>query len=181
MSIINCFLIVFNDKPPDRMVLRTFPCSTKRGNLQVGTRRELGAAQVLASLLVSVLMVGFKLNSAKEIVQIIERRQELQMNLSMVRRLLEIENTKAWIKDVAHDTKQREDRIAELESASGHVYGLLEDALVEFQPAQFPVDVKFGIRKIHRKPASFPPSNGKDKRKARRPLPCREPVVGCGA
>jgi hypothetical protein len=25
MSIINCCLIVFNDKPPDRMVLRTTP------------------------------------------------------------------------------------------------------------------------------------------------------------
>jgi hypothetical protein len=94
---------------------------------------------VLASLLVSVLMVGFKLNSAKEIVQIIERRQELQMNLSMVRRLLEIENTKAWIKDVAHDTKQREDRIAELESASGHVYDLLEDALIAKGDAMFAV------------------------------------------
>ena len=47
---------------------------------------------MLASLLVSVLMVSFKLNSAKEIVQTIERRQELKVNLSMVRRQLEIED-----------------------------------------------------------------------------------------
>jgi hypothetical protein len=99
----------------------------------------LEAAQVLASLLVSVLMVGFKLNSAKEIVQTIERRQELKVNLSMVRRLLEIEDAKAWIEDVAHDTKRREDRIAELESASGQVYDLLEDALIAKGPSMFAV------------------------------------------
>jgi hypothetical protein len=94
---------------------------------------------VLASLLVSVLMVGFKLNSAKEIVQTIERRQELKVNLSMVRRLLEIEDAKAWIEDVAHDTKRREDRIAELESASGQVYDLLEEALIAKGDAMFAV------------------------------------------
>ena len=94
---------------------------------------------MLFSLLVSVLMVGFKLNSAKEIVQTIERRQELKVNLSMVRRLLEIEDAKAWIEDVAHDTKRREDRIAELESASGQVYDLLEDALIAKGDAMFAV------------------------------------------
>jgi hypothetical protein len=99
----------------------------------------LGAAQVLASLLVSVLLVGFKLNSAKEIAQIIERRQELKANLSMVRRLLEIEDTKAWIKDVEFDTQQREDRIAELESASGQVYDLREDALIAKGSSMFAV------------------------------------------
>ena len=31
MSIINCCLIVFDDKVTDRMVLRTFPSSVKRG------------------------------------------------------------------------------------------------------------------------------------------------------
>ncbi len=101
--------------------------------------KSLGAAQVLASLIVSVLLVGFKLNSAKDIVQTIERRQELKVNLSMVRRLLEIEDTEAWIKDVEFDTKQREDRIAELESASGQVYELLEDALIAKGPSMFAI------------------------------------------
>ena len=36
MSIINCCLIVHNDKFPDKMVLRTIP--VKRGKLQIGTR-----------------------------------------------------------------------------------------------------------------------------------------------
>ena len=40
MSIINCCLIV--ETVTDRMVLRTFPSSVKRGKLQIGTRRELG-------------------------------------------------------------------------------------------------------------------------------------------
>ncbi len=139
MSIIYCCVIVFDNKPPNRMVLRTFPCCTERGMLQIDTGRGLGAAQVLASLLVSVLMVGFKLNSAHEIVQLIRRRQELQVNLSMVRRLLEIEDTKAWIEDVEFDKKQREVRIAELESASGQAYDLLEDALIAKGDAMFAV------------------------------------------
>jgi hypothetical protein len=42
MSIINCCLIVFDDGAADRMVLRTFPSSVKRGNLQIDTGRELG-------------------------------------------------------------------------------------------------------------------------------------------
>ncbi len=138
MSIINCCLIFFDDVH-SRMVLRTFPSSMKCGKLQIGTRRELGAAQVLVSLLVSVLMVGFKLNSAKEIVQSIERRQELKVNLSMVRRLLEIEDMKVWIDDVEFDTKQRADRIAELESASGQVYDVREDALIAKGPSMFAI------------------------------------------
>jgi hypothetical protein len=42
MSIIYCCLIVFDDKATDRMVLRLFPCCTKRGKLQIDTRQELG-------------------------------------------------------------------------------------------------------------------------------------------
>ena len=41
MSIINCCLIVFDDGAADRMVLRTFPSSVKRGK-QSDTRQELG-------------------------------------------------------------------------------------------------------------------------------------------
>jgi hypothetical protein len=55
----------------------------------------------------------------------------------MLELLLEIEDTKAWIKDVEFDTKQREDRIAELESASGQVYDLREDALIAKGPSMF--------------------------------------------
>jgi hypothetical protein len=94
---------------------------------------------VLASLLVSVLLVGVKVTSAKELVQINERRKELKANLVLLQAALEDENKIAWIHDVTHDTKQREDRIAELESASGHVYDLLEDALIAKGDAMFAV------------------------------------------
>ena len=40
MSVINCCLIFFNDST-DRMVLRTFPCCTKRCKLQIDPRQEL--------------------------------------------------------------------------------------------------------------------------------------------
>jgi hypothetical protein len=46
--------------------------------------------QVLASALVSVLLVGLKLNAAKEIYQICERRAELKKNLGLLRWKLEV-------------------------------------------------------------------------------------------
>ncbi len=94
---------------------------------------------MLASLLVSVLLVGIKLTSAKDIVQTIERRKELKANLSMLQRLIEQEDEKAWIIDVAHDTKERMDRIAELESASGLSYDTQENEFLEKGIAMFAV------------------------------------------
>jgi hypothetical protein len=63
--------------------------------------------QVFASLLVSVLLVGLKLNGVKEIVQLIERCKELTGNLALLQRTLEDEDKSAWTVDVTHDTKQR--------------------------------------------------------------------------
>ena len=72
--------------------------------------------QVLASLLVSVLLVGLKLNGVKEIVQVIERCKELAVNLALLQRTLEDEDTSAWTVDVTLDTKQRQHRITAMES-----------------------------------------------------------------
>ena len=74
------------------------------------------STQVFASLLVSVLLIGIKLTAAKELVQITERRKELRANISALRMTLEHQDTIDWIDDVMHDAKEREDRIAELES-----------------------------------------------------------------
>ena len=71
--------------------------------------------QVLASLLISVLLVGFKLNAAKEIVQIIERRKELKSNLLLLTRRLEDEARALWIDDVKSDMKPRKTKIAAME------------------------------------------------------------------
>ena len=86
---------------------------------------------MVASLLVSVLLVGIRLNAAKEIVQIIERRKELRTNLSLLKKSLEGEETVAWINDVKHDAKQREDTIAAIESASGRSCSPFENSLIE--------------------------------------------------
>ena len=67
-------------------------------------RKSSFGGQVLASLLVSVLLVGIKVTGAKEIVQLIERQKELKANLAMLQIVLEDENKTAWIGDVAHDS-----------------------------------------------------------------------------
>jgi hypothetical protein len=88
-------------------------------------------------LLVSVLLVGIKVTGAKEIVQLIERRKELKANLATLQIVLEDENKKAWIGDVAHDSKQRMDLIAEMESASGSAYSVIENGLLDKGAAMF--------------------------------------------
>ena len=86
---------------------------------------------MFASLLVSVLLVGIKLTAPKEIVQTIERRKELQANLSLLRRTLEEEDKQSWIVDVMHDANERAGRITELGSASGLSYSASEKGLIE--------------------------------------------------
>ena len=95
--------------------------------------------QVLASLLVSVLLVGIKVTGAREIVQLIERRKELKANLVLLQLALEDESKEAWIGDVAHDSKQRMDMIAEMESAhkSGLAYSVIETVLLDKGTAMF--------------------------------------------
>ena len=57
-----------------------------------------------------------------------------------------------------------------LEERGGGIFGLIEDALVEFQPTQLAIDKILGIGKIHRQPSSVRRVTRKLKRKARRPL-----------
>ena len=93
--------------------------------------------QVFASLLVSVLLAGFKLNAAKEIVQTIERRKELKCNLSLLQSRLEDEAKDEWIDDVLHDAKELAERIAAMEPASGLSYSGTENELVKRGMAVF--------------------------------------------
>jgi hypothetical protein len=131
MSIINCFLI-FLSGVTDKAV-----CTPNRHHIPCfigaqGTDLLLeNFPQVLASVLVSVLLVGLKLNAAKEIVQIGERRAELKKNLAVLLWKLEDEDEEVWIGDVHHDTKEREEKIAALGLASGLVYSMMETAAVE--------------------------------------------------
>ena len=134
MSILNICLIVVNDVH-DKIVRRSR--AAEPAISRKASKIEFWGGQVLASLLVSMLLVGIKVTGAKEIVQLIERRKELEANLAMLQIVLEDENKKAWIGDVAHDSKQRMDLIAEMESASGLSYSLIETGLLDKGAAMF--------------------------------------------
>jgi hypothetical protein len=79
---------------------------------------------------VGVLLVGIKLTSARDIVQLIERRKELKANLSLLRRMVEDEGLRSWLDDVAHDNAQRQGWIGEMALPSGRVYDAMENGAI---------------------------------------------------
>ena len=81
---------------------------------------ELHVMQVIASLLGSVLVLGYKLNVPKEILQMNQRRKELTGNLSLLQTTLDDEAIAAWIADVAQDTARRQHLIAEMSASSSN-------------------------------------------------------------
>ncbi len=81
---------------------------------------------MVASLLVSVVLLGFKLSALKRLVQVNQRRTELQAALVSLQPKVAAEKLAMWLADVEHDAKQREDRIAAMDSAAGRVFDMLE-------------------------------------------------------
>ena len=132
ISAVNCCLI-FLEGNNDQMV-STSLCVT---SCAVGNKRrsvlhkQRGRIQVVISLLVSVLLIGFKLSTLKEIVNLTLRHTELKGLLSVLRRSLEEEELTDWLDDEAHDKALYQDRIAAIEAASGRVYGPLESGMIE--------------------------------------------------
>jgi hypothetical protein len=63
-------------------------------------------------------MLGMKLNVLKEIVQTLQRRQELVENLVVLRQTLEKDDRATWLSDVAHDEGQRKERIDAMEASA---------------------------------------------------------------
>jgi hypothetical protein len=108
----------------------------------------------MASLLVSVLLVGLKLNAAKEVALIIERRKELNENLSLLSSRLDDEDKHAWLDDVMHDAKGREDRIAEMALSSGGSYSSMEKDAIEKSTALFGLFERRSASSIQRKHAA---------------------------
>jgi hypothetical protein len=86
---------------------------------------------VVSSLLVSVALLGFKLSSLKRLVKVNQRRTELKAALVLLEPKVEAEKLAVWLADVEDDAKQREDRIAAMDSASGRGYTMLEAELVK--------------------------------------------------
>jgi hypothetical protein len=92
--------------------------------------RTLLFRQVVASLLVSVVLLGFKVSAVKRLVQVNQRRTELQAALVLLEPKVEAEELDAWLADVKHDAKQREDRIAAMDSAAGREFNISEAELL---------------------------------------------------
>jgi hypothetical protein len=86
--------------------------------------------QVVTSLLVSALLLGFKLNVPKELTQTTQRRKELKTNLSLLQTRLDDEALAALLEDLAHDAAKRQESIAEMASAD-HVYSQMENEAIE--------------------------------------------------
>ena len=84
--------------------------------------------QVLASLMVSILLMGVKMSAFKEIMQLRQRRHELRGNLKQLERPIEAEELAAWISDVELDSEERQAKIALLGAAQS--YTPAEDELV---------------------------------------------------
>jgi hypothetical protein len=81
------------------------------------------------------VLLGYKLNAVKRIVQVNQRRKELETALSLLQPKLEDEDLAVWLDDLNHDTKHRQGRIGEMALAaalpSGRVYSTMENGAVE--------------------------------------------------
>jgi hypothetical protein len=84
---------------------------------------------VVASLLVSVLVLGFKLSAFKRLVQVLQRRAELEFDFALLQRKLEDEDLAAWLDDLDHDAEHRQRRKMAL--TSGCVHSTMENGAVE--------------------------------------------------
>ncbi len=82
-------------------------------------------------MLVSVLLLGFKLNALKRLVQVNQRRSELKTALALLLPKLEDEDLLAWLDDVNYDRELRQDRIGKLMSPSGCIYSPMENGAIE--------------------------------------------------
>jgi hypothetical protein len=125
MSVVNCCLI-FVEGSTDKAV-RLCPWPRAWALLRPRLKAQVASfRQVVASLLVSVVLLGFKLSALKRLVQVNQRRTELKASLVSLQPAVEAEKLAVWLADVEHDAKQREDRIEETESAAGRVYEMSE-------------------------------------------------------
>ena len=140
MSVVNCCLI-FVEGSTDKAV-RVLPAASLGATTAAGERARGIVSprifrQVIASLLVSVVLLGFKLNALKRLVQVNQRRTELQAALVSLQPKVGAEKLAVWLADVEHDAKQREDRIAAMDVAAGRVYDMLEAELLAKGAAMF--------------------------------------------
>jgi hypothetical protein len=87
--------------------------------------------QVVASLSVSLVLMGFKLSAVEGLVQVNQRRKELIAALELLQPKVEEEALVVFLDDLHHDATQRQARIGELASPSGRVYSTMENGAIE--------------------------------------------------
>jgi hypothetical protein len=81
---------------------------------------------VVASLLVSVLLLGYKLSALKRLLQVTQRKTELKAALELLQPKLEEEGLSVWLGDFDHDKEQRQSRIGEMALPSEFGYSTME-------------------------------------------------------
>ncbi len=86
---------------------------------------------MVASLLVSVLLLGVKLGALKRLVQVKQRRTELKTDLTLLQPKLEEEDLEAWLDDLDHDKEHRQGLLGQMALPSGCMYSTLENAAIE--------------------------------------------------
>jgi hypothetical protein len=136
MSVVNCCLI-FVEGTADKAVR-----VSRQPRALALLRPPLNAhtvlfRQVVASLLVSVVLLGFKLSALKRLVQVNQRRAELQAALELLQPKVDAEKLAGWLADVEHDAKQRKDRIVAMDSVAA--FDMLEAELLEKGAGMFAV------------------------------------------
>jgi hypothetical protein len=92
---------------------------------------------VVASLLVSVVLLCFKLNALKRLVQVNQRRTELKAGLVSLQPKLEAEKLAAWLDDANHDVMLRLKTMNAIEPASNQLHTATERETIEKGEAVF--------------------------------------------
>ena len=87
--------------------------------------------QVVASLSVSLVLMGFKISAVEGLVQANQRRTELETALELLQPRLEEEDLAVFLDDLHQDATQRQARIGELASPSSRVYSTMENEAID--------------------------------------------------
>jgi hypothetical protein len=127
MSVVN-YCLIFVEGSTDKTVRA--PSTRRSCAAPCAERARAVSCQVVASLSVSLVLMGFKLSALKRLVQLSQRRTELKADLQLLQPKVEEEALVVFLDDLHHDATQRQARIAEMALPSGLVYSTMENHAV---------------------------------------------------
>ena len=135
MSVVNICLVFFENSTDKtvRQMAEASPLSRWTMDASLGGWHSAGCLglQVIASLLVSLVLLGFKLNAPKQLLQVIQRRKELSQALEVLQPQLEADQLEVFLANLNYDKAQRRERIGKLALASSPVYSTTEKEAIE--------------------------------------------------